>query len=158
VVIMTSNIGGQWIQELGEEDEKEMERRVLEALRAHFRPEFLNRIDEVIIFHRLGKEEIKKIVEIQLEHLKNRLAARKIRIFLTEEAKELLAKEGFDPIYGARPLKRTIQRLVQDPLALKVIEGEFNPGDSITVDADEGGKIIFKATKSLKEGEVSSNP
>ncbi|MEW6686386.1 MAG: ATP-dependent chaperone ClpB [Candidatus Edwardsbacteria bacterium] len=141
VVIMTSNIGSQWIQELAN-DEKEMRRRVMEAMRQHFRPEFLNRIDEIIIFHHLSEREIKKIVEIQIEQLKKRLQERKIEITLTEKAKEFLAKEGFDLVYGARPLKRTIQRLIQDPLAMKVIEGEFKEGEKVTIDA-KGGEIVF---------------
>ncbi|MDH7499349.1 MAG: ATP-dependent chaperone ClpB, partial [candidate division NC10 bacterium] len=103
ILIMTSNVGSQWIQELGARDEEEMRRRVMEALRAQFRPEFLNRIDEIVIFHSLHLEQIKQIVEIQLSHLRARLAERKLQILLTEEAKEFLAKEGFDPVYGARP-------------------------------------------------------
>ena len=98
-----------------------MRRRVLEALRAHFKPEFLNRVDDVIIFHALTIENIKEIVEIQLRNLRKRLADRKMEINLTARAKDFLAKEGFDPVYGARPLKRAIQRLIQDPLALKIL-------------------------------------
>ncbi len=120
VLIMTSNIGSQWIQELRASEHEEMRRRVLEALRAHFKPEFLNRVDDIVIFHALSIENIKEIVEIQLKNLRRRLAERKMDLHLTERAKQILAKEGFDPVYGARPLKRAIQRLIQDPLALKI--------------------------------------
>jgi ATP-dependent Clp protease ATP-binding subunit ClpB len=142
-IIMTSNIGSQWIQDLGARDYEEMRRRVLEALRAHFKPEFLNRVDEVIIFHALTLENIKEIVEIQLRNLRKRLAERKISMTLTERAKEFLAKEGFDPVYGARPLKRAIQRFIQDPLALKILQGEFSEGDTVEVDAAPKNGLIF---------------
>jgi ATP-dependent Clp protease ATP-binding subunit ClpB len=119
-----------------------MRNRILEEMRTHFRPEFLNRIDEIVIFRTLGRQQIREIIEIQARLLQARLADRKLGIVLTDAAKELLAAEGFDPIYGARPLKRTVQRLVQDPLALKVIDGEFKEGDGVTVDAEDG-KIVF---------------
>jgi ATP-dependent Clp protease ATP-binding subunit ClpB len=143
VLIMTSNIGSQWIQDLGAKDHEEMRRRVTEALRAQFKPEFLNRIDEVVIFHALTIENIKEIVEIQLRNLRKRLAGRKMEISLTARGKEFLAKEGFDPVYGARPLKRAIQRYIQDPLALKMLEGEFSEGDNIEVDAPSGHQLAF---------------
>ncbi|MBI4639053.1 MAG: AAA family ATPase, partial [Candidatus Tectomicrobia bacterium] len=136
IVIMTSNIGSQYIQDLGTQDYDEMRHRVMEVLRASFKPEFLNRIDEVIIFHSLGLEELKSIIEIQIRNLKKRLAERKLDIELTQKAKELLAKQGYDPAYGARPLKRAIQRAIQDPLALKVLQGEFLEGEKIVVDGD----------------------
>jgi len=145
VVIMTSNIGSQWIQDLGERDYEEMKRRVLEALRASFKPEFLNRIDEVIIFHSLNREHLKAIIEIQLENLKKRLAERKVEVQLTERAKELLAEMGYDPTYGARPLKRAIQNLIQNPLAMKLLEGAFSEGDKVVVDADLSKKqMVFR--------------
>ncbi len=140
IIIMTSNLGSQWIQELS--DEEEIRERVMEALRAHFRPEFLNRVDEVIIFHRLSLSHLKQIVEIQIKRLQKRLEERKITLTLTEPAKELLARRGFDPVYGARPLKRTIQRLIQDPLARKLLEGEVQEGEAVTVDV-AGGELIF---------------
>ena len=144
VIIMTSNVGQRPLQarrtSRGPMDQ--VREQVTEALRAHFRPEFLNRIDEIIVFHPLEMSHLKEIVEIQLEKLKRRLAERKIGINLTDAAKELLATEGFDPVYGARPLKRTIQRRVLDPLASKVLQGEFKPGDTITVDARDG-KLVF---------------
>ncbi|MGD0624316.1 MAG: ATP-dependent chaperone ClpB [Thermodesulfobacteriota bacterium] len=143
VLIMTSNIGSQWIQELRGSEHEEMRRRVLEALRAHFKPEFLNRVDDIVIFHALSIENIKEIVEIQLKNLRKRLAERKMDLHLTERAKQILAKEGFDPVYGARPLKRAIQRLIQDPLALKMLEGEFSEGDSIEIDTGPGDELTF---------------
>ncbi len=142
VVIMTSNIGSQWIQELGEKEYDKMKEMVLEALRSQFRPEFLNRIDETIIFHSLSLEHIKGIIEIQLANLRKRLSERKLSISLTDNAKELLANEGYDPTYGARPLKRAIQRMIQDPLALKLLSGEFVEGDTISVDAEKGGMVF----------------
>jgi ATP-dependent Clp protease ATP-binding subunit ClpB len=146
VVIMTSNIGSQWITDLREKDYEEMRRRVMEAVRAHFKPEFLNRVDELIIFHGLGMEEIKAIVEIQMKKLEQRLLERRIQLKMTEKAKEWLAKEGFDPAYGARPLKRVIQKEIQDKLALKILEGKFKEGDAIVVDADDRkGELVFKA-------------
>ncbi len=136
VVIMTSNLGGQVISELAGTDEAEMRRRVVEALRKSFRPEFLNRIDEVVVFNTLGREQIKRIVGIQVGHLEKRLADKGIAIDLTDKAREHLAEIGFDPVYGARPLKRTIQREIQDALALKILEGQFAEGDRVTVDYD----------------------
>ncbi len=140
VIIMTSNIGSQFIGEL--DDEAQIRTKVLEALRTNFRPEFLNRVDETVIFHRFDKEQITAIVDIQLKHLHKRLADRKIRLEVTEKAKGLLADEGFDPAFGARPLKRTIQRLLQDPLSMRILEGEFKEGDKISVDAKKG-EIAF---------------
>jgi ATP-dependent Clp protease ATP-binding subunit ClpB len=143
VIIMTSNIGSQWIQDLGAKDYEEMRRRALEALRAHFKPEFLNRVDDVIIFHPLTIDNIKDIVEIQLKNLRKRLSDRKITLSLSDRAKEFLAKEGFDPVYGARPLKRAIQRVIQDPLALKILEGEVSEGDTVEVDVNSGNEVVF---------------
>jgi ATP-dependent Clp protease ATP-binding subunit ClpB len=143
VLIMTSNVGSQWIQELSGKDSAEMDKKVMETLRSTFRPEFLNRIDETIIFNSLGPEEIKKIVGIQADLIGKRLEERKIILELTDDAKELLAQTGFDPVYGARPLKRTIQHLVQDPLAMKILDGSVKEGDRITVDAKDG-ELIFQ--------------
>jgi ATP-dependent Clp protease ATP-binding subunit ClpB len=146
VIIMTSNIGSQWIVDLGEKDYEEMRRRVMDAMKAHFKPEFLNRIDELIIFHGLGIDEIKAIVEIQVKKLQQRLLERRIQLKMTEKAKEWLAKEGFDPAYGARPLKRVIQKEIQDQLALKILEGKFKEGDTITADTDgKKGELVFRA-------------
>jgi len=154
VIIMTSNIGSQWIVDLGEKDYDEMQRRVMDAVKAQFKPEFLNRIDELIIFHGLGLEQIKAIVEIQIKKLQQRLSEKQIHLKLTEKAKEWLAKKGFDPAYGARPLKRVIQKEIQDQLALKLLEGKFKEGDTIAADADtKKGELIFKtvAADSRKE-------
>jgi len=143
VLIMTSNLGSQWIVELGLDQEEEIRQRIMGALKERFRPEFLNRVDDIIIFHQLSQEHIKKIVDLQFAALKKRLDEKNIGVELTEEAKGFLAKEGYDSAYGARPLKRTIQRLVLDPLAVKVLEGAFKEGDKIVVDA-EGGVVKFK--------------
>ncbi|MFC1919794.1 ATP-dependent chaperone ClpB [Chloroflexota bacterium] len=144
VFIMTSNLGSQWIVDLGPGQEEEIRQRVLEALKTQFRPEFLNRVDEVTIFHQLTQDDIKEIVDLQFNSLKKRLTDRHIDVQLTEEAKGLLASEGYDPAYGARPLKRVIQRLVLDPLAVRVLEGEFKEGDTSTVDAREGTITISR--------------
>jgi ATP-dependent Clp protease ATP-binding subunit ClpB len=138
VLIMTSNLGSQWIAELGPGQEEEIRQRIMEALKERFRPEFLNRVDEVIIFHQLNQEHIKRIVDLQFDALKKRLDEKHIGVELNEEAKEFLAREGYDPAYGARPLKRTIQRLVLDPLAVEVLEGKFKEGDKIIVDIERG--------------------
>ena len=143
VLIMTSNVGSQWIQELGSKDSAEMEKRVMEALRATFRPEFLNRIDEIVTFNSLGTEEIKKIVGLQVGLLARRLAANKITLQLTDKAKEYLANTGFDPVYGARPLKRTIQHLIQDPLAVKILEGSVQDGEHVRMDVKDG-QVVFE--------------
>jgi len=143
VLIMTSNIGSQYIVELSEATERdELERRVMDALRAHFKPEFLNRVDDVILYHQLGRDQIHRIVDIQLERVRALLADRRIDLEFTPEAKALLGEKGYDPHYGARPLKRTIQRLVQDPLALRILEGEFPEGSKVRVDAT-GDELAF---------------
>jgi len=136
VIIMTSNLGSQYILELAAKDRKQMEQRISAALRDAFKPEFLNRIDEMIIFNNLGRDEIKLIVEIQLKRLRHNLAARKMALDITDGAKALLAEAGYDPVYGARPLKRTIQRLIQDPLAVKILGGEFKEGDTVRVEVE----------------------
>jgi ATP-dependent Clp protease ATP-binding subunit ClpB len=146
VIIMTSNIGSQWIIELGEKDEEEMRKRISEALKNQFKPEFLNRVDDIIIFHRLSIIQIKKIVKIQLEKLRDILSSKKLKLDITDKAQELLAKEGFDPAYGARPLKRVIQNEVQNVLALKILNGEIKEGDKVIIDVTgpEGRKLDFK--------------
>jgi ATP-dependent Clp protease ATP-binding subunit ClpB len=147
VVIMTSNLGSQFIAEQGGGELSEGARRqVMEALRAHFRPEFLNRIDEVIFFHSLSREHLKEIIDIQLRGLMRRLEDRKIHVILTDAAKGLLVDEGYEPTYGARPLKRTIQRRVLDPFAMRILGGEFTEGDHVVVDA-RGGDIVFEKRK-----------
>jgi len=152
VVIMTSNLGSQSIAEASTDSAREggqvsegLKRQITEALSQHFRPEFINRIDEVIFFHALGLPHIKTIVEIQLANLLRRLEDRKIRVELTEPAKAFLVSEGYDPMYGARPLKRTIQRRVLDPLAMRVLEGQFREGDRAIVDVGDNGLVFEKA-------------
>jgi len=142
MVIMTSNVGSQYIRDLAGDDAAVRE-RVTQALNQHFRPEFLNRVDEVVIFHSLTREHLAQIVDIQLERLQALLAERHITLGLTDAAKHRLAEEGYDPVYGARPLKRVIQRRVQDPLALKLLQGGFLDGDAIWVDVQDG-QLIFK--------------
>ncbi|HWP28546.1 MAG TPA: ATP-dependent chaperone ClpB [Chloroflexota bacterium] len=142
IVIMTSNLGSQWITEPGLSWE-EIKARVMEAVRLHFRPELLNRIDEIVIFRPLGLEQILEIVDIELRGLRARLAERKIALELTPAAKEFLAREGFDPIYGARPLKRTIQKEIVQPLASRLLQGEFRDGDTIVVDVADG-QLTFR--------------
>ena len=148
VVIMTSNLGSQYIAETAGSDDATLNegvrRQVTEALRQHFRPEFLNRVDEIIFFHALGKAHMKQIIDIQLRGLMKRLEDRKIHVELTNHAKDFLVQEGYDPIYGARPLKRTIQRRVLDPLALRVLEGEFTEGDRVVIDAGSDGVTFVK--------------
>ena len=146
VVIMTSNLGSQFLADhvgqAGEPLGEETRRRVLDALRAHVRPEFLNRIDEIVFFHSLGRDHLRQIVDILLRGLTGRLEGRKMRLALTEKARELLVDEGFDPMYGARPLKRTIQRKLLDPLALDILQGTFADGDTIRVEA-AGDDLAF---------------
>ena len=143
VLIMTSNVGSQWIRDLNGKNPKELEDRVIEALKSTFRPEFLNRIDETVIFNSLGQSEIKKIVDIQIGLLKKRLEDNKITLELTDRAMEFLAETGFDPVYGARPLKRTIQHYVQDALAVKILDGSLGEGGHITMDV-KNGEVVFK--------------
>jgi ATP-dependent Clp protease ATP-binding subunit ClpB len=145
VVIMTSNIGSQFIRDLAGAPEEDMRRKVLEALNQHFRPEFLNRVDEIIIFHSLSMENLVKIVDIQLGHLEKRLADYKITLQVSEEAKRYLAQEGFDPVFGARPLKRVIQREIQDPLAREMLEGKFGEGETVEVVLKDGQLAFEKA-------------
>jgi ATP-dependent Clp protease ATP-binding subunit ClpB len=140
VIIMTSNIGSQHILDANNAEQREA--LVLDALRGHFRPEFLNRVDETVIFDRLSETDLRKIVDIQVARLTQRLAAQKLTLQLTDEAKTLLAFEGYDPVYGARPLKRIIQRQLLDPLSLELLEGKFHEGETIRVDAHEG-KLAF---------------
>ncbi len=142
VLIMTSNIGSQFLVELAEDQRPEMEARVMEALRAHFKPEFLNRVDDVVLYHQLAREHLDRIVDIQLARVRKMLADRRIELELTDEAKHLLAEKGYDPHYGARPLKRVIQRLVQDPLAMRILEGEFGEGAKVIADARPSGDAL----------------
>jgi ATP-dependent Clp protease ATP-binding subunit ClpB len=142
VIIMTSNIGSQFITE--EESSENRTRLVMDALRAHFRPEFLNRVDEIIIFDRLTEDDLKKIVEIQLKRLTKRLEQQKITLELTDAAKAFIAREGYDPVYGARPLKRAIQNDILNPLSMDILEGKFGEGQTIKVDAKNGALNFAK--------------
>lgn len=151
VIIMTSNIGSEMIREHNQlvgtgnlADREELTRMVLEALKQHFRPEFLNRIDEIIVFNSLSEKDIEKIVDIQVGILKRRLADKHFELEITPAAEKSLAKKGFDPVFGARPLKRAIQREIQDKLAMKLLEGQFKEGDNILVDAGPEGEIVFE--------------
>ncbi|HMK37283.1 MAG TPA: ATP-dependent chaperone ClpB [Desulfomonilaceae bacterium] len=144
IIIMTSNIGSAELSEFTGKNDQLMRTRVMEALRHHFKPEFLNRLDDVIIFHALDREQIKKIVDIQIERLNRRLTDSKLHLALADGAREMLAAEGFDPAYGARPLKRAIQRLIENPLALEILGGKFQPGRTIVV-KPEGDHMRFVA-------------
>jgi len=152
IVIMTSNLGSDAILEFGERDRAEMEALVQRALRQHFRPEFLNRLDEIVIFHQLSREQIRHIVELQADALKKLLHERGIGLLLTDAALDALAAEGYDPQFGARPLKRTIQRRLQNPLAMKLLEGAFKTGDVIEVTV-ESGELKFRAAKPTRKAE-----
>jgi ATP-dependent Clp protease ATP-binding subunit ClpB len=167
VIIMTSNLGSQflkpadaelngtWTNEsssAAEERKAEVRRQVMEVVHQYFKPEFLNRVDDIIIFQPLERKELMKIVELRLEDLRRLLADRKISIELTDKAKELVFAEGYDVAFGARPLKRSIQRLIQDPLAMKILDGEILNGDHVVVDADLGKRQIdFKVSHRVGE-------
>ncbi len=142
IIIMTSNVGSQWIQELGLSSREEMEKRVTESLRGHFKPEFLNRIDEIIIFQNLTHDQIGEIVEIQMERLRKRLADRQITLELSESAKAFLAEKGYDQIYGARPLKRAIQKYLENPLSMEILKGNISDGTTVRAEGD-GEQILF---------------
>ncbi|MDX9745523.1 MAG: ATP-dependent chaperone ClpB [Syntrophales bacterium] len=142
IIIMTSNVGGQWLQNQELSDE-EKHQRTMDTLKATFRPEFLNRIDDIITFRPLDIEDIDRIVLIQLALIQKRLDERKLAIELTEDAKHYIAREGYNPAYGARPLKRALQKIVLDHLALRILDGTFREGDEILVDLDKEGKIVF---------------
>jgi ATP-dependent Clp protease ATP-binding subunit ClpB len=138
VIVMTSNLGSQLIQELaGEENYDAMKNAIMDVVGSHFRPEFVNRIDDLVVFHPLSRDHIRKIVDIQLSYLHDRLADRDIRIHLSDAARDKLADAGFDPVYGARPLKRAIQQQVENPLAQEILQGKFKPGDVIEVSVDD---------------------
>jgi ATP-dependent Clp protease ATP-binding subunit ClpB len=150
VLIMTSNLGSQIIQDMSNSPFEDVRDRVMEVLQAQFRPEFLNRVDDVIVFRPLTREQLAAIADIQLRQLQKRLAERKIELRVSQAAKELLAERGWDPLYGARPLKRTIQRLVGDRMALLILEGRIRDGDVVAVDVD-GGELTFNVLASVEE-------
>src|SRR5271170_3135011 len=161
VIIMTSNLGSSYLQSENIQSAAafdEASKQVLNALHGHFKPEFLNRVDDIIIFHPLGREQLVKIVELRLEDLRRLLADRKISLELTDAAKELLFAEGYDPNFGARPLKRAIQKLVQDPLAMKILDGEVRHGDHVIVDADKkSGKLQFEVSERVGEAKAAKS-
>ncbi|MBP7528073.1 MAG: ATP-dependent chaperone ClpB [Syntrophorhabdaceae bacterium] len=144
VIIMTSNIGSQWITDLTDKDYDEMKDRVSEAVKTHFKPEFVNRIDDIIIFRSLSADNIKEIVRLQLDIMARRAADREIELVFTDKLRALISKEGYDPAYGARPLKRLIQKKIQDALALMILKGEVKDRDKVTVDVDGKGGVVFK--------------
>ena len=155
VIIMTSNIGSQWIADPGEKDEEEMKKKIEEAMKNSFKPEFLNRADDIIIFHRLGIEDIEKIVDIQINELSRILSSKKLSIEVSDSAKKLLAGEGFDPVYGARPLKRVIQNKIQNILAMKLLNGEIKEGNTVQIDVTgPDGRVLdfLTGSKSNKPG------
>jgi ATP-dependent Clp protease ATP-binding subunit ClpB len=152
VIIMTSNVGSTAIFELAEKDPKQAREHAMAALRELFRPEFLNRVDDIVLFRPLGKDQIERIIELQLRDLMKRVAEKQVTLRLTAAAKALLFREGYDPAYGARPMKRAIQRLIQDPLAMKILNGEVRPGNAVIVDADsKSGEMKF-ALEGAKAG------
>ena len=143
VVVMTSNLGSQLIQEMaGEENYSKMKSAVMEVVGGHFRPEFINRIDDVVVFHPLGQSQIRAITQIQMQYLTKRLADRDLQFKVTDAALDLLGEAGYDPVYGARPLKRAIQQSIENPLAQQILSGKFMPGDTIVVDRS-GDELIF---------------
>jgi ATP-dependent Clp protease ATP-binding subunit ClpB len=152
VIIMTSNVGSAAIFDLAAKDPKRAREEALEALRAVFRPEFLNRVDDIIMFRPLEKKQIEKIIDLQLAQVTALLADRKIVLRLTHSARELILQEGYDPVYGARPLKRAIQRLIQDSLALQILDGKILPGDHVLVDVDKSGEGMKFTREVAKAG------
>jgi ATP-dependent Clp protease ATP-binding subunit ClpB len=149
IIVMTSNIGSQWIQDLADtENEEELRRQIKQALKEVFRPEFLNRIDETIIFHRLTMERIKEITDIQLKELQKRLMKHNLQLTVTEKVKEKLVQEGYDPHFGARPLKRTIQQLIENPLSTEILRGKFLEGTEIIADTNNGSIVFTPADQS----------
>ena len=148
VIIMTSNLGSQYILDVAGIDEA-VEERVQQVLREHFRPEFLNRIDDTIVFHGLRKEQLREIIEIQIDHLRQRLNERHLTLELTDAAKNLIIEEGYDAAFGARPLKRVLQQKIADPLAVQILEGKIFDGERIVVDA-VNGEIYISAMEVLE--------
>jgi len=155
--VMTSNIGSSEIQKLAtaEAPEFEVEAKVKSMLQDYFRPEFLNRIDETILFHTLSREQLKRIVDVQLEHLRKRLAARNLRLDISDEAKQMLAEEGYDPTFGARPLKRVIQQRIENPLASRILSGDFAEGETIGVSVNAARReFAFKKASDTVDVEL----
>jgi ATP-dependent Clp protease ATP-binding subunit ClpB len=149
IIIMTSNIGTESIMELA--DKREIEKRIKDALKQNFRPEFLNRVDEIVVFNRLEQDQIHKIVDIQINVLKKRLKDKAIDLDVSDKAMGLLGQAGYDPVYGARPLRRVIQKMVQDPIALKMLKGEIKEKDSVCIDKSKNGELVFEVKTSQKK-------
>jgi ATP-dependent Clp protease ATP-binding subunit ClpB len=148
VIVMTSNLGSHLIQEMAHTGDYEaMKTAVMEVVGTHFRPEFINRVDETVVFHPLAQEQIRRIAEIQLSHLRSRLEERDMKLDITSEALDRIGEAGFDPVYGARPLKRAVQHQIEDPLAQKILSGEFGPGDIIKIDVSEENLEFAKSTQ-----------
>jgi len=146
LIILTSNLGSQYLANLGEEEDVEkVEGQVMEVVRGHFRPEFLNRLDEIILFHRLGQKHMGPIVDIQVARLQQLLDDKKIRLELTEAARAWLGRVGYDPVYGARPLKRAVQKYLQDPLADAILSAKVRDGQTVRVDEGDGGLELVPA-------------
>jgi ATP-dependent Clp protease ATP-binding subunit ClpB len=151
VIVMTSNLGSQQIQDMSdqggagdsEEAYTKMKAAVMGVVQAHFRPEFINRLDEIVVFRALDKKQIRQIARIQTDYLAKRLAERQLKLVLSDKAVDLLGNVGFDPVYGARPLKRAIQQQLENPLAREILEGKFQPGDTVAVDAS-AGRLVFQ--------------
>jgi ATP-dependent Clp protease ATP-binding subunit ClpB len=157
VIIMTSNVGTQWLHEFDGMDEDEIQRQVRQRLREEgFRPEFINRIDEIIVFHQITREQMKDIVDIQINRLRPRLAERHITLQLTAAARDMLADMGYDPQYGARPLKRVIQREVENRIARGILEGTTHEGDTVKIDA-QNGKLTMEATREQAQEEAHTH-
>jgi ATP-dependent Clp protease ATP-binding subunit ClpB len=144
VIVMTSNLGSEIIQEFSQEGYAKMKDMVMEVVRKSFRPEFINRIDEAVVFHALGKDQIMHIAEIQIQRIKDRLKEHHYQIELSKEAVEFIATAGFDPVYGARPLKRAVQQYLENPLAQDILSGKFKPNDTIRVSCDSNGLVFGK--------------
>ena len=159
VIVMTSNIGSEHILDVSGDDTKyeQMQKLVMDALRSHFRPEFLNRVDDIILFHTLNRSELRQIVGIQLVRVQKLLDEQKIGIVLSPAAQDYLADLGYDPVYGARPLKRAIQRMVENPLATKLLEGTFSEGDTIVVDYQDGSLCFNCQNKAPKQQPTIAN-
>ena len=156
VIVMTSNLGSQAIQEMAAEDNYDaMKRVVLGIVSQHFRPEFINRVDELVVFHPLGREQIRSITQIQTQYLRARLRERQMDMEFTEAALDKLGEAGFDPVYGARPLKRAIQQLIENPLAQEILSAKFGPGDTIFADVVNGA-ITFAKDKARKKATAVS--
>ena len=147
VIIMTSNLGSVHPAACGEKQYTRMKAEVMERVQQHFRPEFINRIDDIIVFHPLGAEQIRAIVDIQLAGLRKRLAERDLLLELAEDARDMLGEAGFDPVYGARPLKRAIQQQIENPLAERILQGQFAPGDRIVVAVEDGALHFEKRVR-----------